>query len=80
MKRELAAQKEKVLWLQEELARAKVKLTWGCGGPPLVEAKEKLRQVEPSKSGEVSEQHSIDPRFLEFLLHNVFVYKNSQWP
>ena len=79
MNRELAAQKEKVLRLQEKLARAQLKLTWWYGGPPLVEAKVKLRQVEASKPGDVSEQHSLDPRFLEFLVHNVFLYKNSQW-
>ena len=46
MKRELADQKKKVLRLQEELARAKLKLTEVVG-----EAKEKLRQAEVSKPG-----------------------------
>ena len=46
MKRELADQKKKVLRLQEELARAKLKLKEVVG-----EAKEKLRQAEVSKPG-----------------------------
>ena len=46
MKRELADQKKKVLRLQEELARAKLKLTEVVG-----EAKEKLRQAGVSKPG-----------------------------
>ena len=41
VKRELADQKKKVLRLQEELARAKLKLTEVVG-----EAEEKLRQAE----------------------------------
>ena len=46
VKRELADQKKKVLRLQEELARAKLKLTGVVG-----EAKEKLRQAGVSKPG-----------------------------
>ena len=46
MRRELADQKEKVLRIQQELARAKLKLT-----EAIEEAKEKLRQVEASKPG-----------------------------
>ena len=46
MKRELADQKKKVLRLKEELARAKLKLI-----EAVVEAKEKLKQVEVSKPG-----------------------------
>ena len=44
MRRELAKQKEKVLQLQDELARAKLKLT-----EAVMEAKLKLREVEVSK-------------------------------
>ena len=46
MRRELADQKEKVLQLQDELARAKLKLI-----EAVVEAKQKLREVEVSKPG-----------------------------
>ena len=44
MRRELANQKEKVLQLQDELARAKFKLA-----EAVVEAKLKLREMEVSK-------------------------------
>ena len=46
MRRELANQKEKVLQLQYELVRAKMKMT-----EAVVEAKQMLREVEASKPG-----------------------------